>query len=123
MKLSELYTTDIHDAGSELTVLDGEGNETPLKIKVAGLDSAVFRSNTKTQQKAYIEALREKKEFDDEDLVIDGLVSCTIGWRGTDQKFDKVLCKELYLKAPFVKDQVDRFIGERANFTKAKPKK
>lgn len=125
MKITDLYTTDIHDEGSEVRILDGDGNETPLYIKVAGMDSIVFRAQAKAQQKAYIEALRQNKDkdFDDEEMIVNGLVECTLGWRGTDQKFSKKLCKELYKKAPFVKDQVDRFIGDRANFTKAKPKK
>lgn len=125
MKLNNLYTTDLHAEGAECEILDGEGKKTGLFITVMGVDSQVFRDHAKKQQKAYIEALRSKKEkdFDDEDMSIDGMVAATISWRGTDEEFSPELCRELYTKAPYVKDQVDRFIAERANFTKAKPKK
>jgi|13_taG_2_1085334.scaffolds.fasta_scaffold219832_1 hypothetical protein len=122
MKLNELYTTDLHDAGSELEILDDQGKKTGLFVKVVGVDSSIFRDQAKKQQRAYIEALRNKKDFDDDLFAIDSLVAATIGWRGTDEKFTKKLCKELYTKAPYIKDQVDLFIADRANFTKAKPK-
>ena len=123
MKLSNLYTTDLHADGAECEILDGEDKRTGLFITVMGVDSQVFRDHAKRQQKAYIEALRSKKDFDDEDMSIDGMVAATIGWRGTSEEFSPELCRELYTKAPYVKDQIDRFIADRANFTKAKPKK
>ena len=123
MKLSSLYTTDLHADGAELEILDGEDKPTGLFITVMGVDSQVFRDHAKKQQKAYIESLRSKKDFDDEDMSIDGMVAATIGWSGTSEEFSPELCRELYTKAPYVKDQVDRFIADRANFTKAKPKK
>lgn len=123
MKLSNLYTTDLHADGAECEILDGEDKPTGLFITVMGVDSQVFRDHAKRQQKAYIEALRSKKDFDDEDMSIDGMVAATISWRGTSEEFSPELCRELYTKAPYVKDQIDRFIADRANFTKAKPKK
>jgi hypothetical protein len=123
MKLTELYTVDIHEQGSEVRVQDDEGNNTALWIKVKGMDSVSYRRELKKQKTAYFEAAKNGTEVDTEKYVIDALVACTIGWRGTDEKFTKKLCRELYTKAPFVKDQIDLYIAERANFTKAKPKK
>lgn len=123
MKVSELYTTDLHEAGSEVEILDDQGNQTGLFIKVMGMDSSTFRAQAKKQQKAYMEALRAKKDFDDELMTIDSLVASTIDWRGTDEKFTKKLCKELYTKAPYIRDQIDTFMADRSNFTTAKPKK
>jgi len=122
MKVSELYTTDLHDAGSEVEIFDDQGNKTGLFIRVVGIDSAIFRAQAKKQQKAYMESLRSKKDFDDETFGTDTLVAATIDWRGTDEKFTKKLCKELYTKAPYIKDQIDSFMADRANFTSAKPK-
>tara|TARA_B100000768_G_C11225775_1_gene352701 strand:+ start:34 stop:405 length:372 start_codon:yes stop_codon:yes gene_type:complete len=121
MKISELYTTELHDAGSEVEILDDQGSPTGLFIKVMGMDSSVFRAQAKKQQKAYIEALRNKKDFDEESMALEALVSATIDWRGTDEKFTKKLCKELYTKAPYIKEQIDSFMADRSNFTKAKP--
>lgn len=123
MKLDSLYTTDLHDEGAEIEILDYSNKPSGLYIKVVGVDSKIFRNEAKKQQKLYIEAVREKKDFDDDEVSLNSLVASTIGWRGTDQKFSKKLCKELYQKAPYVRDQVDRFIAERGNFIKAKPKK
>jgi hypothetical protein len=123
MKVSELYTTDLHDAGSEVKILDDLGRETGLFIKVMGMDSSTFRAEAKKQQKAYVESIRSNKDFDEESMTIDSLVASTIGWRGTDEKFTKKLCKELYTKAPYIRDQIDTFMADRANFTKAKPTK
>tara|TARA_Y100000361_G_C11131776_1_gene329406 strand:+ start:467 stop:838 length:372 start_codon:yes stop_codon:yes gene_type:complete len=123
MKLDTLYTTDLHDEGAEIEILDYSNKPSGLYIKVVGVDSKIFRNEAKKQQKLYIEAVREKKDFDDDEVSLNSLVASTIGWRGTDQKFSKKLCKELYQKAPYVRDQVDRFIAERGNFIKAKPKK
>jgi len=109
MKISKLYTTDLHDAGSEVEVLDDQGAKTGLFITVVGVDSTVFRAQAKKQQRAYIESLRGKKDFDDEAFATDSLVAATIGWRGTDEKFTKKLCKELYTQAPYIKDQIDLF--------------
>ena len=39
MKVSELYTTDLHEAGSEVEILDDQGNKTGLFINVRGMDS------------------------------------------------------------------------------------
>ena len=122
MKISELYTSETHDAGAEFEVKDDLGNPTGLFIKVVGMDSALFRAQAKKQQKVYLESYRNNKDFDDEEMLTDGLVSLTLGWRGTDEKFTKKLCKQLYINAPYVKDQVDLFMGDRENFIKAKPK-
>tara|TARA_R110000772_G_scaffold184534_4_gene295539 strand:+ start:584 stop:955 length:372 start_codon:yes stop_codon:yes gene_type:complete len=123
MKISELYTTELHEAGSEIEIVDDQGNKTGIFITVMGVDSSVFRAQAKKQQKAYIDALRSNKDFDDEAMTVDSLVASTISWRGTDEKFTKNLCKQLYTKAPYIRDQIDTFMADRANFTSAKPKK
>jgi len=121
MKLTELYTVDAHEDGAEVRIFDGEGVKTPLYIKVKGTDSVSYRLQLKKQKAAYFEAAQKNKEVDTDKFVTDALVACTIGWRGTDEKFTKKLCRELYEKAPFVKEQIDGFMADRSNFTKAKP--
>jgi len=123
MKISELYTTDLHDAGSEIEILDDQGEKTGLFITVAGMDSSVFRGAAKKQQKAYMESIRNNKDFDEESMMIDSLVASTLSWKGTDEQFTKKLCKELYTKAPYIREQIDTFMADRSNFTIAKPKK
>ena len=123
MKLDDLYTADIHEEGTEVRILDRSGNETNLYIKVKGVDSPSFRKWSKSHSKKRLEALRQSKDFDEDASITQGLLDCTIGGRGVEEKFSKKLCAELYEKAPYIKDQVDIFMGEAENFTKAKPKK
>lgn len=122
MKISDLYTTELCEDGAELRINDGMGQPTSLYIKVRGLDSKAVRQHNKIQRKAYIEAIRTGKDYDEDKYLVDGLVKATIGWRGTSEKFSQKACRQLYEKAPFVCDQVDEFIAERANFTKPKRK-
>lgn len=51
MKISELYTSEAHDSGAEFEVKDDLGNPTGLFIKVVGVDSALFRAQTKNSKK------------------------------------------------------------------------
>lgn len=123
MKLNDLYTVENHEDGAELQIKDENGKKTPLWLTVKGTDSLTYRNELKKQKNAYVEASRNDKTLDTDNFVIDTLVASTSGWRGTDEEFTKELCRELYENAPFVKEQVDDFMTERKNFTKAKPKK
>ena len=123
MKLKDIYTVDDHELGAEVRIRDGAGKLTPLYIKCKGVDSASYRKQLKIQKRKYQEALMANQELDEDVFVIEALVESIIGWRGTDEEYDKKLCQELLENAPFVKDQLDAFMSDRANFTKAKRKK
>ncbi len=123
MKLDSLYTADIHEEGSEIRIRDDAGKLTSLYIKVKGIDSITYRRELKLQKKKYFEAEQRGSEIDADEFVVDALVACTIGWRGTDEEYSETLCRELYSKAPYVKEQVDGFMAEKKNFTKPKSKK
>lgn len=123
MKLNDIYTVDDHELGAEVRIKDGNGKLTALWIKVKGADSVAYRKQLKLQKKKYQEALLQKRDLDEDDFVIEALSEIIIGWRGTDEEYSKELCVELLTKAPFVRDQIDAFMSNRANFTKAKRKK
>ena len=123
MKLKDIYTVDDHELGAEVRIRDGEGKLTSLYIKCKGVDSASYRKQLKIQKKKYQDALLQNVELDEDEFVADALVESIIGWRGTDEEYSKVLCKELLTNAPFVREQIDAFMSDRANFTKAKRKK
>ena len=123
MKLKELYTAQSHEAGSEVRIVDIDGENTDLYIKVKGVESKTVRQFKKKRLNAYVESKQANKEFDEDAFIIDGLLEATIGWRGTDEEFTKELCRELYTEAPHVAEQVDDFIADKRNFTKAKRKK
>ncbi len=123
MKLQDIYTVDDHELGAEVRIRDGNGKLTPLWIKCKGVDSVSYRKQLKVQKRKYQEALMQNVDLEEDEFVIDALVESIIGWRGTDEKYSKKLCRELLSNAPFVKEQVDAFMSDRANFTKAKRKK
>ena len=123
MKLQDIYTVDDHELGAEVRIRDCNGKLTPLWIKCKGVDSVSYRKQLKVQKRKYQEALMQNVDLEEDEFVIDALVESIIGWRGTDEKYSKKLCRELLSNAPFVKEQVDAFMSDRANFTKAKRKK
>lgn len=123
MKLNSLYTAESHESGAEVRINDIEGKPTALYIKVKGVESATVRKFKKKRLEAYVDSKQKDIEFDEEKFIVDGLLEATIGWRGTDEKFTAELCRELYTEAPHVAEQVDDFIADKRNFTKAKRKK
>lgn len=124
MDLSELSTTEAHEEGAEVNILNpNTGDKTDVYIKVLGPDSKEWRKQQKKQTAHYLKSLRSGEETDDTDLTIDSLVAVTIGWRGISKdgkplEFSRAECKNLYTNSPRVMDQVDRFIGDYRNFTK-----
>lgn len=134
MKFNDLLTQDLHDEGAELRVIDPATNEpSDSYIKVVGTDSKVWQALNKKALRKVLSLRAEAKEAgvefeaSDDELLIDEverLVDATIGWRGFDgddgqeMPFSKESCKILYTQAPNIRDQVNYFIGTRANFIK-----
>ena len=115
MDIYELYTVDAHDEGAEMQVRDPRGVLIDCYITLAGIDT-----------KRWIEAFNKntRKKLDGEDnKEASVLAESTIGWRGfanngEDLVFSKKLAKQLYMNAPYIADQVDKFIANRVNFIK-----
>lgn len=114
---------------TELAYNDGE----PLLIQLRGSDSDVF--TLETQKRLQKNAKDQKKGIEgEEDIDINKSIrqSCrllakmTIGWSGIPDekgtgflKFTPAKAEELYLNYKDIRMQVDKFISQRANFTKA----
>jgi hypothetical protein len=115
MEISDLYTVEAHEAGSEMRVLSpSNGDDTNFYIRLMGPDSKQYREAVRTFQ---MQLLEKVKGAD-----IDLLVAVTKGWRGLkDKKKDVVFspeaAKDLYTNAPFIASQIDRYIADRRNFT------
>lgn len=125
MDFAELATAEAHEAGAEVVIRHPvTGKPTDVKIRVKGLDSGAWRKAQKDMQRQILKAMSDGDAIDDTaEYEIDALVSITLGWEGIEKdgqeyKFSKKRCKELYTESPPVKDQVDAFVGKRANFTK-----
>jgi hypothetical protein len=122
MELSELQTSDPHEAGSEVRVMDpNTGKSTDVYIKVKGVDSVDYRRSVAEMRTFIMEAAMRGEKAETDGFHIDALVNSTIGWRGIVDngkayKFTKKRCKDLYASRPYIRDQIDRFITNRANF-------
>ena len=118
--IEDLYTVDSHEAGAEMQVRDENGNKLKMFITVAGIDSKLFR---KVKVNLRTNLLKGGENVDAETIRAEALANVTLGWRGFKSKGKKLefsveRVKQLYNSAPYVMDQVDKFVNKRVNFTK-----
>jgi len=117
MDINDLYTVDKHDEGAEMQVKDQLGNKLDCFITIAGIDSKAWKQSFAKQKRKLISG-------DDSNAAADLYTGVSLGWRGfvsndEELKFSKKAIKQLYINAPYLIDQVDTFIANRANFTKS----
>ncbi len=102
----------------------------PVTITVRGIDSDAHRaamSRALSQIKGETQSDEEASQRAAE-RGLDILVACTVGWAGVIDKDGKPVeakpenFRALYAGFPVIRDQVDRFIGDRANFLLASSK-
>lgn len=122
----------IHKLNSTEPLLAANG--TPVTIKVLGPDSSKYRALSRSNIRKRLSKMAENKQTTDADLdenesdALDMLAACTVGWVGVlNTKGEPIECtvenaRKLYEAYPVVREQVDGFIGERANFLKASSK-
>jgi hypothetical protein len=113
----------VHPVTGDVMIQD---NGKPITIKVLGTDSKAYRNGQREYQRKRIAKMAKSRNksvdytVSDEDAAI-LLAECTAGWDGiiVDGKkleFSKDAAEELYLKFNWIREQVDGFIGDRANF-------
>jgi hypothetical protein len=135
--LAQIDTKTLAESGAPMPVksLDGKPliarNGDPVVIRVLGADSTKYRSLTRAQMRKRMEAAANNKQdavadVDETDReVIEILVACTVGWsgvlntEGTPIPFTEENVRKLYAAYPVIRDQVDVFISNRANFIQA----
>ena len=110
-----MHTRDRHNAGSEVRIKDELGDDTDIYIRVVGLDSGTWNAIQLSIGRDHAEG----KEIENHTVLADA----TIGWRGVESdgvvlEFSRDLVRDLYFNAPYIADQVNRFIGNRRNFTR-----
>lgn len=122
MDVADLYTADAHNDGAEMMVKDMHGKDTEIYIRVAGVDSEAWRGGLRKAQRRVLESTvnGDGEEKIDAALL---LANATLGWRGItangeELPFSRDEALKLYRNAPYIADQVDRFLSSRANFTK-----
>ena len=131
MDLNELNDRLCNSGAATMTVthpvtgdaLTHDGQE--VTISVYGKDSDVAR---KAMKAAAQKAMNKRVQRADLDSAIHSaaslLAACTAGWSGVTEggqpvEFSTANACELYTKYHWLREQVDEFIGDRANFFKA----
>jgi len=120
MQLNSLLTKQKHSAGAWYTVLDpATGNETNFRILVSGMDSKVYRTETRALASRMVAG--EELDPDIEQAKI--IAKLVREWHGlvdddgNDLAFTPEAAESLLSNSPFLCDQLDRFVSNRANFT------
>ena len=124
MEIGEIETRAAHESGADITIRYPDTlKPSDLVITVQGVDSSSWREASKKSQRELISIISRGESIESTDsFELDALVSCTLGWKGLTKdgkayKFSAKRCRALYENAPNIRDQVDKFIGTRANFT------
>jgi hypothetical protein len=130
MDLSTLDMAKFADEGSILEVLhpatldvqyyEGE----PVSIKLLGQDSNAFRQFVQRRAR---NAMNKRQKLDIDKLSSDAAelyATLTIGWHGITEGNQPVECtfdnaKRIYEKHGWLRQQIDEFVSDRANFFKA----
>lgn len=121
---------------SNTTAIKGPSGKL-VRLKLLGPDADIYRTLTRMQARkrllrnldAVAEHLRDEKMAEwiaeDDEAVIDVLAACTVEWEGVeDEKGNALpLTREIvaafYRAFPIIKERVDLFISNRANFLRA----
>jgi len=129
MDYEELFTTPSHEDGAEVQIHDMNGKATDMYLLIKGIDSKAWRKEKHSlEQRAMIIRSMpdaDRVKIDPDETASDALANCVISWRGFKSKgkeveFSTDKVKQLFLNAPYIMEQVDRFFSKRVNFTKGK---
>ena len=125
--LSKLDTSGAAETGAVLEVLHPTEN-TPLGIKItlAGADSDVYRKMVNKSVNKRLQRIKPGQTIpftaeEQEESGLNLLAVCTLSWEGVVVEGEALPCtkenaKMVYQRFPWIKEQVDQFIGDRANF-------
>ena len=135
MDLSKFDTSKTADDGVKMQLRDPKDESVVIEgmsITVAGLDSARYREAERKQTDFRLEQSRvagrpgKMTTAGIEADRINLLVACTIAWEGFDLDGKPLECtpenaRKVYSNPGlrWIREQVDRFVGDRANFLKA----
>lgn len=115
----------MHPIDDELIYQDEEKKK-PVKIKLLGHDSKAWRNKNREFSRKRTAAMQKRKgkgvDFTPSDEeASEMLAACTMSWEnvlvdGEEIEFTKEVAYDLYMEQPWIREQADVFIGDRANF-------
>jgi hypothetical protein len=125
--LSKLDTGEAAEKGAVLEILHPTENTLlGIKITLAGADSDLYRQTVNKSVNKRVQRMKpgQSLPFTAEEQEESGLVllaTCTLAWEGvvldgTELPCTKENAKTVYKRFHWIKEQVDAFIGDRANF-------
>lgn len=131
--LAQFDTKAAANDGFDITLRNPiTGADLDITIGVYGRDSDVFKAINSQQNKARLERIRragrvvsvDTDQMDEE--VLDLLAKCSFRWSnveldGKSLDFSTSNARTVYERFPWIREQVDQGIGDRANFTKPQP--
>lgn len=127
MDLKQLDTKTASNEGRELVIkCPASGEDTDIKITLAGPDSDLFQKmNIKLQRDLRKKLLKNRNfEFTSEEesqLDYERFARATLGWTGMQENGQEVPfsfenAKRIYREYPVIFRQVTAFLGDQANF-------
>ncbi|WP_213993867.1 phage tail assembly chaperone [Sodalis sp. dw_96] len=126
MKLSDFATRAEANEGKKLFLLLPDGTPTEEYLLVRGIDSDEFRAAKTAASRAVFEL--DKKQLDDkgfikkfdEDAEFTQFQALVINW-SLDEEFTPDNLKLLLTESPNIRERVNNFAANRAEFFKKKP--
>ena len=127
--LSSLDISKVADDGAWFTPRHPiSGEALPIKIKLAGRDSKIYKDAERAftdkrlrslSQRGNVQAMRAHEL---EEQALDLLVSVTLDWENVALDGNVLSCtksnaKALYQRLDWLREQADEFVGTRENFT------
>lgn len=120
---------EVKDPGGDPLYQD-EAGKIPVTITLAGTESALWRKAEDVVYNRRLKSSNPRQNFaakTAEEQRQDAaylLASVTLAWDGIVFKGEKLECtrdnaKMIYLALPFLREQVDAFLGDKRNFIKA----
>jgi len=127
LDLGNLDTVETAEKGATLEVMHPTDN-VPLGIAItlAGADSDLYQKTQNRTINKRAKRFRPGQSLsftveEQEENTLNLLATCTLGWEGVvvdgePLPYSKENAKELYRRFRWLREQVDAFIGDRANF-------
>lgn len=122
MKLSQLNSIDGSNEGREMVLIHPEQGKTDVKFWVLGKHSDLMRQRMAAFRKKAMKLLPQEAAELSEAEAMETRIQAVTKWQGLEDDNGKPLeltadnLRNLFTIAPWVAEQVDRFITNEANF-------